>query len=457
MAKSNINMCEGPILRPTLSFMLPILLTGIVQQLFNAADVVLAGRLGTTGSDAVAAVGSTTSITALLINFFIGCSAGSVVTLTHMLGAQNEKQSRETVHTAMLLAVIIGVFLSIVGIFSAEFLLSAMSTPESILGQASAYLRTYFTSMIPYMIYYFGVAILRANGDTKKPFYYLLISAPIKIVLTVVFVSLLKLDVVGLALAGTCSQAVSAALVLTDLFRRNDVIKLSLSELRISKRILAKILRFGIPSGIQSATFSLSSVIIQASINSLSHLDGFLAGNAAARSVEMFGEALTTAFYQVSLNFTGQNVGAQKYDRVKKIFLINNGISFAGCAVFALFFCLLSRPLLGFYIDDSPEAIAWGTVRIFFFFAPLFMQGIMDILSGALRGMGVSISNTLVSLICICGFRILWCMTVFKLDSFHNPYTLYFSYPAAWVLTVLVNGIVFTVVYRKRKKKYMST
>lgn len=331
-----------------------------------------------------------------------------------------------------------------------------MSTPENILGQATAYLRTYFTGMIPYMLYYFGVAILRANGDTKKPFYYLLISAPIKLILTLVFVSYLNMDVVGLALASTCSLSVSAVLVLINLFRRDDILKLSIKELRFSKPVLLKILRYGIPSGIQSATFSLSSVIIQSSVNSLSHLEGFIAGNAAACSIENFSNILTSALYQVSLNFTGQNAGAKKYDRIKRIFVLNNGVSLVSCTIFALFFCLMAKPLLSIYITDSPEAIAWGAVRIMFLFAPVFIQGIMDIIAGSLRGLGVSISPTIVSLICICAFRIVWCLTIFKLENFHNPYTLYISYPITWVLTALINGAIFIKIYKKRKSLFAN-
>ncbi len=454
MVKNKINMCEGPILGPMIAFIIPILLTGSVQQLFNAADVVLAGRLGTSGSDAVAAVGSTTAITALLINFFFGCSTGSAVTLSHALGSKNEKQIKETVHTAMLLSVTIGLLLSVVGISLSETILSAISTPKNIIKSATLYLQTYFTGMVPYMVYYFGTAILRTGGETQKPLYYLLISGPVKLVLTVVFVSGFKMDVVGLALANTCSQTVAATLIVINLLRRNDSFKIRIKELRFSPGVLGRILRFGIPSGVQSATFSLSTVFIQSSVNSLSYLKGFITGNAAASSIIAFADVISGSFYQASLSFSGQNVGANKYDRLKQAFLINIVISSLFTAVISALICLFAKPLLGIYIADSKEAVEWGAVRILFIFAPLVFQSLMDVTTGGLRGMGVSFSNAVISLIGICGLRILWCFTVFNLEGLHTPQILYLCYPVSWVITFLLQLIIFMIVFKKRKKKF---
>ncbi len=452
-----IDMCRGPIFGSMVRFIIPIFLTNVLQQLINAADVILAGRLGTSGSDAVAAVGSTTAITSLLINFFIGCSTGSAVTVTHAVGSGNQKEIKETVHTAMLLSVVLGAFLSLVGFFFSGTFLSVIGTPSEIMGKATAYLRAYFVGMIAYMVYNFGAAILRAVGETQKPMFFLMFSGPLKLVLTIVFVAVCGLDVVGLALATAVSQMVSAVLVVTTLMKREDACKLSLSNLKFYSRPLKKILRLGIPSGIQSATFSLSNVVIQSSVNSLSSISGFITGNAAAYSISGFTDILTGVFYNASLNFTGQNVGAKRYDRVKKVYLTSSGISVGTLAVYSTLVCAFASSLSGLYITDSPEAIRWSVIRIICIFPFSVFQAVMDTTSGALRGMGISISNTIISLLGICGFRILWCLTIFKIPQYHTPQMLFVSYPVSWVITFLAQLVIFIVVYKKRKQKYGKT
>ncbi len=449
-----LDMCNGPIFGKMVRFVIPILLTNVLQQLINAADVILAGRLGTSGSDAVAAVGSTTAITALLINFFIGCSTGSAVTVAHEIGANNERQIKETVHTAMLLAVVLGAVLSVSGFLFAQKILALMGTPDNIIGIASLYLRTYFVGMIGYMVYNFGAAILRAVGETQKPLYFLMLSGPLKLILTIVFVAALGLDVVGLALATAVSQLVSAVLVVITLIKRDDACKLTIKSLKFYSVPLKKILRLGIPSGIQSATFSLSNVVIQSSVNSLSYLPGFVTGNAAACNVSTFADILTGVFYNAALNFTGQNMGAQKYDRVKKVYIISSGISMVVLALFAASTCIFARPILGLFITDSAEAISFGMMRILWIFPFLILQAVMDTTSGVLRGMGISISNTIISLLGVCGFRILWCLTIFKIPQFHLPQVLFLSYPISWVFTFVAQLIIFIAVYKRQKEKF---
>ncbi|MBE6787105.1 MAG: MATE family efflux transporter [Ruminococcaceae bacterium] len=448
-----IDMCNGPILKPMIKFAIPILLTGFLQQLFNAADVILAGRLGTSGSDAVAAVGSTTAITSLLITFFIGCSVGSAVTVSHALGSKNAKDIKETIHTAMFLSVILGAVLMILGLLFSEVILGAMGTPKDIIGKSTLYLKAYFTGMIPYMVYYFGAAILRATGETQKPLYFLMLSGPIKLVLTIVFVAVLKLDVVGLALATTASQFVSALLIIITLVKRKDESRLEWKSFKIYKKPLMKILRLGIPSGIQSATFSFSNVIIQTSVNSLSVLPGFITGNAAACNIVTFADILTGVFYQCSLNFVGQNVGAKKYDRVKKSTVTALAFSVISVAVFSTLVLIFSKQILGIYITDSNQAIKWGMVRLAFVFTPLIIQGVMDVMSGSIRGMGVSISSTIITLAGVCGVRILWCLTVFKIPQFHTPQVLFASYPISWVITVALQVWLFVFVYKKQNER----
>lgn len=453
MAKKTIDMCQGPIAVPMLRFATPIFFTALLQRGFQAADMILAGRLGTSGSDAVAAVGATTALTALLINFFIGCSTGSAVTVAHALGKQDLSSVKKAVHSAMLLSCVMGLLLTAVGLLSTRWLLLAISTPEEIIELSASYLRIYFCGMLPCMVYNFGAAIIRTMGDSQKPLFFLLVSGPIKLVLTVVFVSGLNMDVAGLALATTLSQTVSAVLVCISMFRRKDAGKLELKALKFSREPIKRILRLGIPSGIQTAIFSLSNVFIQASVNSLSHLSGFMAGNAAACNIEGFGEITTSTFYQVALNFTGRNVGAGQYDRVKKVY----GRT---CLLCTLAICILSplvllfgRQLLGLYIVDSAEAIRWGMVRLTFIFVPLVFQGFMDATSGVLRGMGISLSGAIICLAGVCGIRILWLLTVFRLPQYHSPQALYIIYPITWAITFGGLFVLFFFAFRKKVRQ----
>ncbi|MBQ8748629.1 MAG: MATE family efflux transporter [Oscillospiraceae bacterium] len=446
------DMCRGPIAMPLLRYTIPLFLTGLLQRLFVAADMILASNLGTSGSDAVAAVGSTTALTNLLIGFFVGCSSGSAVSVSHALGEGNHKLTKQTVHTAMLLSAVIGAIMMLIGLFASKSVLVAMNTPRDILSLATTYLRTYFCGMIPCMVYNFGAAILRTAGDSRKPLYFLLISGPVKLLLTVIFVSVCNMDVAGLALATTLSQVLSAVLVVIALMKRADACKLILRELRFHAFPVKKILSLGIPAGIQTATFSFSGVIIQSSVNSLAHLEGFITGNSAAASIEGIAEATTAAFMQAGMSYAGQNTGAKQYDRVKKILFWN-------CALCSLFILVISplvllfdRQLLGLYITDSPQAVAWGTVRVAFIFIPLLFQGLMDAVSGVLRGLGASVSSMIINLAGICALRILWLLTVFPVPQYHTPQCLYIIYPITWVLTTVAELILYKIVIRKKTK-----
>ena len=450
MRTRRLDMCNGPIAMPMLRYTIPIFLTGLLQRFFVAADMILAGQLGTSGSDAVAAVGSTTVLTGMLIGFFIGCSSGSAVAVSHALGEGNHKLTKQTVHSAILLSVVVGAVIMLVGLISSKYILVSMNTPEEFLSLAVVYLRVYFCSMIPNMVYNFGAAILRTAGDTKNPLYFLLISGPVKILLTILFVSGLKMDVAGLAWATTLSQALSALLVIIALMRRTDACKMELKALRFHLQPIKKILALGIPSGLLSTTFSFSGVIIQSSVNTLSHLDGFITGNAAATSIENVAEAITASFMQSGMSYVGQNTGAKNYPRVKQILRWNCIL----CSLFILvaspLVLIFNKPLLGLYITDSPEAVKWGAMRLAFVFGPLILQGLMDSVSGALRGIGASTSNMIVNLVGICGLRILWLLVIFPMDRFHTPGCLYVIYPLSWAVTTLAELILFRGIIKKK-------
>ena len=450
--RKSADLCHGPILSKIVVFAIPILLTGLVQRLFNAADVVLASWLGTSGNDAVAAVGSTTALTNLMISFFIGCASGSAVKLSHAVGRGGKEEIRQTLHTAVLLAVTLGGILTVFGMSASEWLLRLMGTPQQLMGLSTSYLRAYFLGMIPYMVYNFGAAILRAVGETQKPFYFLLISGPFKLLLTVLFVKVCNLDVMGLALATTVSQIISAALVVISLMRRDDACRLVLRELRFYAKPLKSILQFGIPSGIQSATFSLSGVVIQSSVNSLSHLEGFLTGNAAAVSIESFADAITSSYFQTAITSVGQNVGARRLDRVRKIYFYLALLAVGLIGIVSLLVCLFPEVLLSLYIKGDPKAVHWGTVRLIYFFSPLILQGLMDTTSGCVRGFGASFSPMLISLVGVCGFRIAWMLTVFRIPAYHTPECLYLAYPISWAIAFVADLLLFKRVYKKEKR-----
>lgn len=452
MRRREINMLEGAILPQMIRFAIPVILTGLFQQLFNTADVILAGQLLSSGADAVAAVGSTTSLTGLLINFFIGCSTGSAVVLSRTIGSGEREKIKNTVHTAVLLAVVLGALLTVTGVTFSETLLTMMSTPKEYIKISTVYMQAYFCGIIPYMVYNFGAAILRAVGETKKPLYFLLISGPLKLIFTFIFVKGFKLDVAGLAFATSFSQLVSAVLVILALVKREDDCKLIIKEIKFSKEPLKKILALGIPSGIQSATFSLSSVFVQSSVNSLSYLKGFTAGNAAAGSFEVFANVLTTAFYQCSMNFTGQNAGAGKYDRVHKTLLVSAGLCTASVVAVSVLTCLFPSQILSLYIKNSPDAIYWGTVRLMVVFIPLVFQGLMDVFAGVLRGLEKSFSTMVISILGACVFRIIWGLTIFKIPQYHTPQILFMCYPISWVLTTLAQVVLYVITIKQKNR-----
>ena len=443
MKKQTYSLTEGPLFWNIIRYTIPIILTSILQLLFNAADLVVVGRF--CGSLSVAAVGATGSITHLMVNFFIGLSAGAGVTVAHALGGREDEAVHRTVHTAMSAALVSGAILTVVGVCFSETFLRMMSTPENVLPLSALYMKIYFAGITFTMVYNFAAAILRAAGDTKSPLLYLTIAGVVNVVLNVLFVTVFHMNVAGVALATTISQGVSAALVVWALMRRTDACCFAFRKMRFYRLQMGKILRIGLPAGVQSSLFAISNVLIQSSINSFG--DVFVAGNAASSNIEGFVYVTMNSFHQTAVNFTGQNVGAGQYDRVKKIF----GYSLAGVAVAGILAgsaaWFFGEQLLGIYITDSAEAIAYGVVRMTYISLPYFVCGLMDVCTGALRGMGASLAPMLISVLGVCGFRILWINTVFRLIP--TPECLYLSYLISWVLTFVVQFFTFWMVYRK--------
>jgi len=445
MRKANRSMLEGPLFQNIIFYTIPIILTSLLQLLFNAADLVVVGRF--CGSISVAAVGATGAITSLLVNFFIGLSVGAGVTVAHALGGRQEQMAHRAVHTALPCALVCGALLTLAGIFLSPVFLRLTGTPETVLPLSTLYMQIYFGGVTFNMVYNFCASILRAAGDTRSPLVYLTFAGIINVVLNVIFVTAVHMNVAGVALATVISQAISAILVVHALIRRSDACKLELKRLRFYSIPLAKMLRIGLPAGVQSTLLAVSNVMIQSSINSFG--DVFMSGNAAAGNLDGFVFASQNAFHQTAVNFIGQNVGAKRYDRVNKAFRICLGsVTVVGLSMGCLF-NLFGRSLLSIYITDSPLAIEYGMIRLAYITAPYFLCGLMDVTTGALRGLGYSVIPMIVSILGICGLRILWIYTVFQIPGFHTPQCLFLSYAVSWIVTFLAQFTAFRKVYRK--------
>ncbi|MBR6623730.1 MAG: MATE family efflux transporter [Ruminococcus sp.] len=451
MQKNTAYMTEGPLLKKILLYTFPIILTGILQLLFNAADLVVVGRY--CGRLSVAAVGATGAIINLMTNLFIGLSVGAGVSVAHALGAGHSKDVSRTVHTAIPIAIVSGIFLTIIGVLGSETFLRLMGTPSDVIGLSATYMRIYFCGITATMVYNFGAAILRAAGDTKSPLYFLTAAGIVNVILNLIFVIVLDLDVAGVALATTASQIMSALLIIRALMKRTDSCKLSFRKMKIHRRQLTKILQIGFPAGIQGSLFSISNVIIQSSINSFGSIA--VSGNSAAGNIEGFVYMSMNSYSQTAVNFTGQNHGAGKFDRLKKIMIICLVSVFCTGFLFGLLVRIFGKPLLSFYIPGDKEAISYGLIRLTYICIPYFICGLMDVTTGLIRGIGYSVLPMIITIAGVCGMRIVWIYTIFQIPKYHTLQNLYLSYTISWSLTFVTELIVFLVLLRKLRKKKM--
>lgn len=445
--KRNANMLNGPLLSSLITYTIPIILTSILQLLFNAADLVIVGRFS--GSINVAAVSATGSITNLIVNLFIGLSIGAGVTVAHAIGGNQSTEVHRTVHTALPTALVGGIVLSVVGVLFSETFLIMMKTPVNVLPLSAKYMRIYFCGMTFTMVYNFCASILRAAGDTNTPLIFLMISGVINVILNIFFVVVFHMTVDGVALATIISQAISAILVVIALMRRTDACKLYFKQMRFYKQPFLKIIRIGLPAGIQSSMFAISNVIVQSSINSFNS-EALMSGNGAAGNIEGFVYVIMNSFHQTAVNFIGQNMGAHQYNRIKKIFglcLIYVSI-FGFAAGFTVWH--FGEKLLSIYITDSQEAIQYGLIRFNYIALPYFVCGLMDVSTGSLRGLGASFTPMLISILGVCGIRIVWIYTIFQIPKFHTPECLYISYLMSWLGTFIFQTIAFIIIYKKR-------
>lgn len=439
-----MDMCNGPLLGKLLLFALPLMLSGILQLLFNAADIVVVGKFS--GSHALAAVGSTSSLINLFVNVFIGFSIGTNVLVAQYFGAKDEKNVHETVHTSVLLGVIGGIILIAAGLLFAEPMLRWMDTPKEVLPHSALYMRLYFLGMPAMLVYNFGAAILRAVGDTRRPLYYLLFAGIVNVVLNLIFVIAFSMGVAGVALATIMSQVISAILIIRCLVKSDSIYRLNLRELRFHKNKLLRIVQIGLPAGLQGAIFSISNVLIQSSVNSFGAIA--MAGNTAASNIEGFVYTSMNAVHQTALSFTSQNVGGGKQERIPKIVFQCLSIVLIVGVVLGTLGYQFGPQLLGIYSSD-PEVIQYGMSRLQIICQLYFLCGLMDVAVGFLRGMGYSIMPMLVSLAGACGLRVLWIFTIFVWK--HSLFVLYLSYPISWILTFTVHMVCLAVVWKRKK------
>lgn len=445
--QQNPDMCKGPILPGLLRLTLPLMLSSILQLLFNAADVIVVGNFA--GDHSLAAVGSTTALVNLMTNLFLGLSTGANVLAARFMGAGEEHNVRKTVHTSLFLAVFSGGLLTVVGVLLAEQLLIWMQTPTETLSLSVLYLRIYFCGMIAMMIYNFGCSLLRAKGDTKRPLYYLAFAGAVNVVLNLFFVIVLHMDVAGVALATVISQCISAILILRCLMKETGAFRFSFKQCRPDRRIALRLLQIGIPAGFQGVVFSLSNVVIQSSINGFGPI--VMAGSAAAASIEGFIWVSMNAFSQTALTYMSRNIGAGKYSRINKIALVTCLCAMVTGLVLGNAAYLLGTPLLHIY-DSRTNVIDAGLIRMQLVCCFYFTCGLMDCIVGSIRGMGYAVTPTIVSMLGACGLRILWIFTVFCIPEYHTEFMLFLSYPISWIITFAVHLLCFLLMRRKYPK-----
>ena len=447
---SEIDMCSGPLVGNLLRFSLPLMASGILQLLFNAADIIVLGQFAS--SSAMAAVGATSSLNSLMVNLFLGLSIGCSVVMAHSYGAQDWRRVQDTVHTAILLALFCGAALILLGLPLLPVLLGWMDTPADLMDQSVLYMRIVFLGMPAMMAYDFGAGILRAIGDTRRPLFFLTAAGITNACLNVFFVLVFHMDVAGVALATSISQYLSAGLILRCLARPGTRYQLHPRQLRLHKATLLQILRVGLPAGIQSVVFSVSNVLIQSSINSFGTLA--VAGSTAAANIENFVYTAMESVYQAALNFTSQNIGAGKKERVPLILrdclllVAVIGAILGGLAV------LFGRQLLSIYTSD-PQVLPYGIDRIHVVCLTYLLCGLMDVACGVVRGMGAAVTPTVVSLTGACGLRIVWIFTVF--GSMHSLFVLYLSYPVTWIVTFTMHMVCFVWFYRRLRQSGAAT
>lgn len=451
--RKSIDMLNGPLGPSIVRFTIPVILTTILQNLFNTVDLIVVGQF--CGSLKVAAVTSTSSLTRLLICLLVGLSLGSGLTVARAMGSNKVEDISRAVHTAVPTSIVGGLLLSVIGVIFSPALLEMMNTPTDVLPLASVYMRIYFVGIVFTIIYNFCAAILRAAGDTKTPMFSLMISGALKVVLTVFVVAVCKMDVAGVALTGVVSQAVSAIVVVVALVRRNDSCKLFIKKMRFYKKPFLEILRIGLPAGIQSSLIGIANLVTSVGLNSFDS-PAVISGNGASVSLETFTDAIGVGFTQATPNFIAQNLGARQYDRIKKSFITCMAYSIIFVLATSVLMYLFREPLLRLYVPDSAEAVHYGLSRMSYILIPGFLMATMTVSTGALQGLGHSLSATIISLITNGALRVTWIYTIFAIPKYHTLECLYLNYPISWFLTTAIEAPLFFFFLKKKMRAISS-
>ena len=440
--KYEIDMCNGTIMDKLISFSVPLILSGILQLLFNAVDIIVVGRFS--GSQALAAVGSTTALINIFTNLFIGISLGANVLAARFYAAQKDKEMSETVHTAIMLALISGIVMLFVGIFFARGALELMGTPDDVIGQSTLYMRIYFAGMPFFMLYNYGAAILRAVGDTKRPLLFLIVSGVVNACLNLFLVIAFHLGVAGVAIATVTAQGISCALVLRCLQRSQASYQLRFRDLKIRGCYVQQIFQVGLPAGIQSTVINFSNALLQSSVNSFGSIA--MAGYTAANNLFGFLYVSTNSITQACMSFTSQNYGVGKWKRMDRVLFDCIILSVAVMLILGGGMYFFGPEVLKIYITN-PRVISCGMEVLTYTTLTYFLCGIMDLLPGALRGMGYSSVPMILSIIGTVGTRIVWIFGIFP--NHRSLDILFISYPVSWMITIVLQVICFYFVRRK--------
>lgn len=441
-----MDMTSGPFLKKILKFAIPLMITGMLQLIYNAADVMVVGRFA--GSDSLAAVGSTSSLVNLIINLFIGLSTGAGVLTARYIGAQQPEKTGRCVHTAMALSVVSGFLVGIFGFSFSSTFLKLMGTPEEILPLASLYLKIYFLGAPGSLIYNFGASVIRATGDTKRPLFILSFSGIINVILNIILVIVFHLDVAGVAIATIVAQYISAVFIVIRLTRVENECRLKIKQIAIHKDMLKKIVKIGLPAGIQSSLFSFSNVLIQSTINSFGAVA--MAGNTAAQNADALIYTCTNAVAQTTMTFASQNLGARKYENLRKIFFRCLGLALFLSIVMGAVGLLFPDEIIGIFTSEA-DVIESGKSRLYIMMCTYFICSVMDVSGYQLRGMDKSLEPMVITLVGTCALRVLWLYTGFTLNKV--LWNVYLGYPISWLVTFLALFIAFLVFEKRLMKK----
>ena len=445
--KKAINMTEGPLAKQIFFVSLPLMLSNLLQVLFNISDVAIVGRFA--GSTALGSVGSTSIFVTLFTGFLIGLGGGINVLVARYYGAGRAEDVKKTVGSSLIISLIAGVILLLVGLFGSPALLRTINTKPDLLPGAVMYLRVYFLGMPALALYNYGNAVFSAIGDTKKPLIFLAIAGVLNVILNLFFVIVCHLSVVGVALASAISQCVSAGLILHALTKVQDSYALHLREVKFDRTIGQRVLVLGVPAGLQNAVFAFANLFIQAGVNSFDSL--MVKGNSAAANADNLIYDAMAAIYMACASFMSQNYGAGKVDRVKKSFYISLAYSFAIGLVLGGSLLLFGREFLALFTTE-PEVIDAGMHRIGVMGLAYCISAFMDCTIAACRGLGETVVPTILVVLGSCVFRVIWVYTIFA--YFHTIPSLYLLYPFSWGLTAIAEIIYFVRIYKKAMRVY---